>query len=122
MDADALSRMLSEQQGQVPENLHHYFYTFEDYWERKLWHELTDVLMDFFQHQESAPTRLPLYNVFIKGFADKINQLKLVTLGLSTASQCKGMPFNPSPNPISCSPLDRRQRTPLLPHYSRQQG
>ncbi|KAI4767151.1 hypothetical protein E4T44_14562, partial [Aureobasidium sp. EXF-8845] len=68
----------------------HYFLQFEDLWERKLWHELTNDLVLYFQDDHSQKQRLPLYNQFIKTFAEKINQLQLVTLGLSTASQCKG--------------------------------
>lgn len=91
MDVDTIPNLLSEQREKASDDSQHYFLTFEDYWERKLWHELTDVLVQYFQQDQSASQRLPLYNTFIKSFADKINQLKLVTLGLSTASQCKGI-------------------------------
>lgn len=93
MDIDTVPTFLSEQREKAPDDSQHYFLTFEDYWERKLWHELTDVLVEYFQQEQSASQRLPLFNTFIKSFADKINQLKLVTLALSTASQYKG----PSP-------------------------
>lgn len=93
MDIDTVPTFLSEQREKAPDDSQHYFLTFEDYWERKLWHELTDVLAEYFQQEQSASQRLPLFNTFIKSFADKINQLKLVTLALSTASQYKG----PSP-------------------------
>ncbi|GAB7356369.1 hypothetical protein MBLNU459_g7153t1 [Dothideomycetes sp. NU459] len=89
MDVDTIPNLLAEQRDAAPDDLQHYFLDFEDFWERKLWHELTNVLVDFFHQDQSAPQRLPLYNTFIKSFAEKINQLKLVTLGLSTASQCK---------------------------------
>ena len=89
MDVDTIPTLLSDQRDNAPDELQHYFLTFEDCWERKLWHELTDVLVEFFQQDQSASQRLPLFNTFIKSFADKINQLKLVTLGLSTASQVK---------------------------------
>ena len=106
MDVDTIPNLLSEQREKAPDDSQHYFLTFEDYWERKLWHELTDVLVQYFQQDQSASQRLPLYNTFIKSFADKINQLKLVTLGLSTASQCKGPSsicfyMNMSPFPLS---------------------
>jgi 26S proteasome regulatory subunit N9 len=81
---------LVDQRDAAPANLQHLFFSFEDYWERKLWHQLTDSLIEFFNHSESAPQRLPFYNNFILTFADKINQLKLVTLALSAAAQCKG--------------------------------
>jgi 26S proteasome regulatory subunit N9 len=82
---------LADQRDAAPPDLQHHFIDFEDYWERKLWHQLTDGLVEFFNKPDSAPQRLPLYQTFILTFADKINQLKLVTLALSAASQCKGM-------------------------------
>jgi 26S proteasome regulatory subunit N9 len=81
---------LADQRDAVPADLQHLFISFEDYWERKLWHQLTESLIEFFNHSESAPQRLPFYNNFILTFADKINQLQLVTLALSAATQCKG--------------------------------
>ncbi|GAM84928.1 hypothetical protein ANO11243_029300 [Dothideomycetidae sp. 11243] len=88
MDNDKIPNFLADQRDQAPDDLQHYFLQFEDYWERKLWHELTDLLVDFFHQDQSASQRIPVYNTFIKSFADKINQLQLVRLGLSTASQC----------------------------------
>jgi len=90
MDIDTIPNLLGDQRDQAPDELQHFFIQFEDYWERKLWHELTDSLIEYFSHPESAPQRIPLYETFIKTFAGKINQLKLVTLGLSAAYQCKG--------------------------------
>jgi 26S proteasome regulatory subunit N9 len=81
---------LADQRDAAPADLQHLFFSFEDYWERKLWHQLTDSLIKFFNHAESAPQRLPFYNTFILTFADKINQLKLVTLALNAATQCEG--------------------------------
>lgn len=90
MDTDTIPNLLGDQRDSAPDELQHYFIQFEDFWERKLWHELTDVLVEYFHQDESAPQRIPLYNTFIKSFAEKINQLKLVTLGLRAAEQCKG--------------------------------
>lgn len=81
---------LANSRDEAPADLQHLFLDFEDLWERKLWHQLTDRLIEFFNHKESAPQRLAFYKTFILTFADKINQLKLVTLALSAASQCKG--------------------------------
>ncbi|KAG9546405.1 hypothetical protein KCU71_g22217, partial [Aureobasidium melanogenum] len=89
MDVDTIPNLLADQRDAAPEDVQHYFLQFEDLWERKLWHELTNDLVLYFQDDRSQKQRLPLYNQFIKTFADKINQLQLVTLGLSTASQCK---------------------------------
>jgi 26S proteasome regulatory subunit N9 len=90
MDVDTIPDHLQEQRDAAPDELQYYFLQFEDYWERKLWHELTDSLIAYFEEPASVSQRLPLYNVFIKSFADKINKLKLVTLGLSAAPQSKG--------------------------------
>jgi len=90
MDIDAIPNFLSSQRDNAPDDLQHYFLTFEDYWERKLWHELTDSLIEFYETDSSAAQRLDVYRTFICSFSDKINQLKFVRLGLNTAKQCKG--------------------------------
>ncbi|KAF2197662.1 hypothetical protein GQ43DRAFT_195470 [Delitschia confertaspora ATCC 74209] len=89
MDTDRIPNLLGDQRDQAPDELQHFFIQFEDFWERKLWHELTDSLIEYFEHPQSAKQRIPLFEQFIKTFANKINQLKLVTLGLSAASQYK---------------------------------
>ncbi|KAI9743301.1 MAG: 26S proteasome regulatory subunit [Claussenomyces sp. TS43310] len=88
MNVDTISDFLGEQREEAPASLQHVFIELEDLWERKLWHQLTDTLVEFFNHADSAPQRLPLYKTFILTFADKINQLKLVTLALNAATQC----------------------------------
>jgi 26S proteasome regulatory subunit N9 len=89
MEPEVIANFLADQRDNASADLQHYFITFEDYWERKLWHELTNTLVAFFNDPESASQRLPVYNTFIKTFADKINQLKLVELGLRAATQCQ---------------------------------
>jgi 26S proteasome regulatory subunit N9 len=91
MNVDTIPDFLAEQRDAAPAELQQLFLSFEDLWERKLWHQLTDSLIEFFNHKESAHQRLPFYKTFILTFADKINQLKLVTLALSAASQCRGI-------------------------------
>lgn len=90
MDNEKISTFLSTQRDAAPDSLQHYFLTFEDYWERKLWHELTDILVTYYNEPQSADQRIPIYNNFIKTFADRINQLKLVEIGLSAASRIDG--------------------------------
>ncbi|KAI0389012.1 hypothetical protein F5Y17DRAFT_158748 [Xylariaceae sp. FL0594] len=89
MNVDTIADFLAEQRDQAPEDLQGTIIQFEDYWERKLWHQLTDLLIEFFANPESEPQRLQFYKVFISKFADKINQLKLVDLGLKAATQCR---------------------------------
>ncbi|KAK5685640.1 26S proteasome regulatory subunit [Elasticomyces elasticus] len=89
MENEKISDLLASEREQSPEDLQHYFLSFEDFWERKLWHELTDILVKFYQEPASAEQRIPLYDGFVKTFADKINQLKLVVIGLQAVGQCK---------------------------------
>lgn len=90
MNVDTISDFLAEQRDAAPEDLQSLVLEFEDLWERKLWHQLTNKLLDFFNDPRSAPQRLAFYQTFILKFADKINQLKLVDLALKAATQCKG--------------------------------
>ncbi|KAH3676076.1 hypothetical protein WICMUC_002373 [Wickerhamomyces mucosus] len=55
-----------------------FFYSFEDLYGRKLWHQLTKVLDDFFKTPLSKPVRTRLYNQFISQFKYNINQIKLI--------------------------------------------
>ncbi|KAH8590921.1 hypothetical protein B0O99DRAFT_633814 [Bisporella sp. PMI_857] len=89
MNVDTIPDFLGEQRDNAPEDLQALVFSFEDLWERKLWHQLTDALVTYFNHEESAAQRLPFYRSFILTFADKINQLRLVTLALRAAEQCK---------------------------------
>ncbi|KAI0443072.1 hypothetical protein F4803DRAFT_336403 [Xylaria telfairii] len=89
MNVDTIADFLADQRDQAPEELQGLIIQFEDYWERKLWHQLTDLLLEFFTNPKSEPQRLQFYKVFILKFADKINQLKLVDLGLKAATQCR---------------------------------
>ena len=81
MDPEVVSNFLSEQREAAPEDLKASFLMIEDYWDRKLWHQLTDVLVEYFNTPDSASQRLPLFRHFILSFAEKINQLKFVSLG-----------------------------------------
>lgn len=90
MESSKIPDFLAEQQAQGTPETQAYFLTFEDYWERKLWHQLTDALVDFFRTPESAPQRLAIFKTFVLSFADRINQLKFVALGLMASSECAG--------------------------------
>lgn len=90
MDSEKIPNLLEQQRDAAPEELQHYFLTFADCWERKLWHELTLSVMMYFEEDGSAGQRLELYDSFIKTFADKINKLKLVRLGLMASAECQG--------------------------------
>ncbi|KAH8653321.1 hypothetical protein BX600DRAFT_74945 [Xylariales sp. PMI_506] len=89
MNVDTIADFLADQRDEAPEELQGLIIQFENFWERKLWHQLTDALVEFFEHPASAKQRLQFYKVFILKFADKINQLKLVDLGLKAAATCR---------------------------------
>ncbi|RMJ27714.1 proteasome regulatory [Aspergillus sp. HF37] len=88
MEAQKIPDFLAQQLQQAPEHCQASFLSFEDFWERKLWHQLTDALVDFFRLPESAPQRLPMFKSFVLSFADKVNQLKFVSLGLMASTEC----------------------------------
>lgn len=90
MDPSKIPDFLAEQQAKGTPETQTYFLTFEDYWERKLWHQLTDSLVEFFRMPESAPQRLAIFKAFVLSFADRINQLKFVSLGLMASTECSG--------------------------------
>ncbi|OJJ49163.1 hypothetical protein ASPZODRAFT_111776 [Penicilliopsis zonata CBS 506.65] len=88
MEAQKIPDFLAEQLQQAPAESQAFFLSFEDFWERKLWHQLTNALVEFFRLPESAPQRLAIFKSFILSFSDKINQLKFVALGLMTSTEC----------------------------------
>jgi hypothetical protein len=90
MDLEKIANFLGETRDEAPAEVQHVFLTLEDLWERKLWHQLTETVLEYYATPESESQRLPMYNTFILSFADKINQLKLVILGLSASQQLKG--------------------------------
>ena len=89
-DNSKVMDFLAEQRDAAPADVQHHFLAFEELYERQLWHQLTEALIEYFNLPESDPQRLVLYKTFVLKFAKKINQLKLVTLALSAASTCKG--------------------------------
>lgn len=91
VDPEVVSKFLREQQENTPDDLQQSFLNIEEYWDRKLWHELTGELERYFEEPASAHQRLPLFDSFIVTFYEKINRLKFVSLALAAASQCSGM-------------------------------
>jgi len=89
-DAEEISNFLTEQRDEAAAEVQPVFLDFEDLWERKLWHQLTEKLLGFFASKESSGLRLQLFNKFILSFAEKINQLKLVKLALAASHEIEG--------------------------------
>jgi 26S proteasome regulatory subunit N9 len=84
MDTDTIPNLLESLRDDASDDYASYFLEFEDLHERKLWHELTDKLLEYFSEPESGQQRIALFDTFIKSFANKINQIKLVELGLAS--------------------------------------
>lgn len=119
MDPEVVTNFLNEEREKAPEELQQDFLTIEDYWDRKLWHQLTDVLVDFFNNPASSSQRLPLFRRFILSFAEKINQLKFVRLGLLAATQCEGTSSSASqPEHITDQSIDDPARLTFLTDIS----
>lgn len=56
----------------------------------RLWHQLTQHILDFFKQAESGPFKVNVYQQFVAEWENKINRLSLVTIALQAASQCQG--------------------------------
>ncbi|CDH11947.1 probable 26S proteasome regulatory subunit RPN9 [Zygosaccharomyces bailii ISA1307] len=54
------------------------FYEFEQLYQEKLWHQLTERLKVFFEDPRSSNLRLTTYANFVTTFYDRINQLSVV--------------------------------------------
>ncbi|MCJ1308612.1 26S proteasome regulatory subunit [Agyrium rufum] len=88
-EKEAKLNFLDEQRDVASEDLQPAFIQIAEYYDARLWHELTGVLQDVFANPESASQRLALFRTFVLSFAEKINQLSFVHLGLLTATQCQ---------------------------------
>ncbi|KAF8305574.1 proteasome 26S subunit [Clavulina sp. PMI_390] len=71
----------------VPASLQPYFEKFRTQYDRRLWHQLTLTLENFYKDPESPPYHFELFNGFISDFAPKLNQLKLAELGVRASQQ-----------------------------------
>ncbi|KAG1449453.1 hypothetical protein G6F56_008637 [Rhizopus delemar] len=80
-------QFLHETRQIVPAQLQSYFSTFEDYYERKLWHQLTLQILEFFKEPGSDPFKVPVFQKFVAEWEDKVNKLSLVTMAQQAASQ-----------------------------------
>jgi 26S proteasome regulatory subunit N9 len=122
MEADKISDFLADQRDQASGDAQALFLNFEDFWERKLWHQLTDALVEFFRLPESAPQRLPIFKSFILSFADRINQLKFVSLGLMASTQCSGTYSWKCYGGVLVLSWNRRPRTTCFSHITGRPG
>ncbi|OAX34906.1 hypothetical protein K503DRAFT_411159 [Rhizopogon vinicolor AM-OR11-026] len=71
----------------TPAELHPFFQSFSDLHTRKLWHQLTLKLYEFFDHPLSRPYRVDVFERFVRDFESKLNQLKLVEMGTKVSKE-----------------------------------
>jgi len=69
----------------TPAELHPFFESFRGLYTRKLWHQLTLKLMQFFDHPLALPYRVDVFERFVRDFETKINQLRLVEMAVKVA-------------------------------------
>ncbi|CAA7263988.1 unnamed protein product [Cyclocybe aegerita] len=69
----------------TPAELHPLFESFRTLYTRKLWHQLTKKLFEFFNHPLSPPYRVDVFERFVRDFEGKINQLRLAEMGVIVA-------------------------------------
>ena len=53
----------------------------------RLWHQLTLKLFDFFRHELSKPYRVDVFEKFVQDFESKLNQLRLVEMGVIVSKE-----------------------------------
>jgi len=71
----------------TPTELHPYFESFQELHSRRLWHQITLKLVEFFDDPLSQLYQVDVYDRFVRDFADKLNPLKLVEMGVKVARQ-----------------------------------
>lgn len=79
-----LRMQVSDEQPELVE----YIYELEDFHERKLWHQLTQKVVQLFADDRSRPYRHHLFTQFLATVEDKINPLAYVSLGISASELC----------------------------------
>lgn len=73
-----IAGILTQIREEVDPTLAPLFFTFEDFYQRKLWHYLTLCLDTFYQSKLSIGFRMKLYTQFVSEFKWKLNQMKNV--------------------------------------------
>lgn len=62
----------------------------------RLWHQLTQKLFAFVDHPASKPYRVNVFNIFVRDFESKMNQLRLVEMGVKVAKDIESSSALPS--------------------------
>ncbi|KAI0789255.1 hypothetical protein C8Q75DRAFT_793487 [Abortiporus biennis] len=95
----------------TPAELHPFFQAFLDLHSRKLWHQLTLKLFEFFDHPLSKPYKVDVFTKFVRDFESKLNQLRLVEMAIKVAKEID----NPAHKVTFLSELSERVPTDKAP-------
>ncbi|KAF5329471.1 hypothetical protein D9619_009297 [Psilocybe cf. subviscida] len=80
-----LDTFISTAISSTPPVLHPFFEAFRTQYTRKLWHQITKKLDEFFDHPAAQPYRLEVFHSFVRDFESKLNQLRLAEMGVKVA-------------------------------------
>ncbi|ETW79696.1 hypothetical protein HETIRDRAFT_322407 [Heterobasidion irregulare TC 32-1] len=69
----------------TPAELHPFFESFRTLHERKLWHQLTQQLLAFFDHPLARPFRVDVFDRFVRDFEERVNALRFVEMGVKVS-------------------------------------
>ncbi|KAI5993264.1 hypothetical protein EDD15DRAFT_2267270 [Pisolithus albus] len=71
----------------TPPELHPFFEAFGTLYTRKLWHQLTLKLYEFFDDPRSQPFRVDVFHYFVRDFESKLNQQRLVEMATKVSKE-----------------------------------
>ncbi|KAI0297985.1 hypothetical protein BC826DRAFT_1000114 [Russula brevipes] len=66
----------------TPSDLHPFFEAFQNLHSRKLWHQLTQKVDEFFDYPLAKPYRVDVYTRFVRDFEERLNPLRLAEMGI----------------------------------------
>ncbi|KAH9943663.1 hypothetical protein B0H21DRAFT_748440 [Amylocystis lapponica] len=69
------------------QEIHPFFESFRSLHSRKLWHQLTLKLFEFFDHPLTRPYRVDVFDKFVRDFEVRLNQLRLVEMGVKVSKE-----------------------------------
>ncbi|KAJ7074388.1 hypothetical protein C8F01DRAFT_1100341 [Mycena amicta] len=82
-----LDEFIATANSTTPQELHPFFDNFRVLYNKKLWHQLTLKLFAFLDHPASKPYRVEVFESFVRDFETKINQLRLVEMGVRVSKE-----------------------------------
>ncbi|KJA26588.1 hypothetical protein HYPSUDRAFT_132678 [Hypholoma sublateritium FD-334 SS-4] len=89
-----LDNFISTALAATPAVLHPFFESFKSLYTRKLWHQLTKKLFEFYDHPQALPFRVDVFERFVRDFETKLNQLRLAELGVKVAKDIDNPQFH----------------------------